>query len=190
WTSPVAVPSKAESVVLLQSLRSLVAVNAKTGKQVWEYKARGGGIPSASVRGSRVFLPSAGLKALEISSKPEAPSEVWEARRLRSGTASPLLSGDKVYTLADPILKCGYAESGDIVWQLRLEGKFSATPVPSGKHLYAFNEKGLGLVIETGSEGKIVSRCDMKEPILASPAVSDGALFVRSDGKLWKISGS
>jgi hypothetical protein len=46
----------------------------------------------------------------------------------------------------------------------------------------------VGLVINTsGEKGEVVASHDFKEQILGTPAISNGALFVRSDRHLWKI---
>jgi hypothetical protein len=52
------------------------------------------------------------------------------------------------------------------------------------------NEKGLLQVVDTSKpEGELVSEMDLGETILSTPAISGNAMFLRSDGKLWKIGG-
>jgi hypothetical protein len=72
---------------------------------------------------------------------------------------------------------------------MRLKGPVSSSPVATKEHLFVFNEEGLGQVVELGKdEGRTVSSIDLKETILCTPAVSGGALYVRSDNTLWKLS--
>ena len=86
-------------------------------------------------------------------------------------------------------LSAGDVETGERMWQLRLKGPFSSTPIASSGHLYFFNEDGFAIVVEVSREGgKIVSELDLGETILCSPAASAGALYVRSDGHLWKFA--
>lgn len=71
------------------------------------------------------------------------------------------------------------------------QGFFSSSPVAAGRFIYATNEKGLLQVVDTSKpEGELVSEMDLGETILGTPAISGNALYLRSDGKLWKISGS
>ena len=99
------------------------------------------------------------------------------------------MQGEKVFTLNDGgILACGNATTGDRLWQLRLKGPFSASPV---EFLYCVNEKGLAQVVDTTKpEGEIVSELDLGETILSTPSIAHGAIYFRSDGRLWKISNS
>ena len=65
----------------------------------------------------------------------------------------------------------------------------SSSPVATREHLFVFNEEGLGQIVEIGpEEGKTVASVDLGETILCTPAVSGGALFVRSDKSLWRLS--
>ena len=75
------------------------------------------------------------------------------------------------------------------MWQLRLKGNYSSSPVAAGDHLYVFNEDGLGQVIQVSDKrGRVVGQPNLGETILASPAVANGALYVRSDAHMWKIT--
>jgi outer membrane protein assembly factor BamB len=109
---------------------------------------------------------------------------------MRFSYASPVVLDGRVYVLDDSILKCAAAASGEIDWQLRLAGPFSGTPVIAGEHLYAVNEDGRLHTVLCGENGEVVATSELGEAILCTPAVAAGALFVRSDGSLWKIAGS
>jgi hypothetical protein len=72
---------------------------------------------------------------------------------------------------------------------MRIKGPSSGSPISTSSHLYFFNENGLGQVIEINrNEGKIVSSIDLEETILCTPAISEKALYVRSDRHLWRLS--
>ena len=87
------------------------------------------------------------------------------------------------------VLKCGDATSGELLWQLRLKGRFWATPVAAGNHLHLVNSDGVAFAVELGEKGKIAATCELGETIQGTPAAGDGALYVRSDKHLWKIAG-
>ena len=83
----------------------------------------------------------------------------------------------------------GDIKNGDRLWQLRLKGPFSATPVAAGKYLYCFNEAGLLQVVDTtAKEGKIVGKFNLNDQILGSPAVGGGAIYVRTNTKIYKLA--
>ena len=87
------------------------------------------------------------------------------------------------------IVKCGDASNGKLLWQLRLKGAFTSSPVAADGHLYYCSENGITYVIDiSGAKGKIVSENQLGATILCTPAIAANSVFVRSDGHLWKIS--
>lgn len=195
WTSPIvfADATSGRALVGLQSGKGLLAVEPTTGKEVWNYAEGASTVPSSAVGpGGVLFVPSSGITALKPGTAGQSPTQLWRSGPLRPGTSSPAVQGDRLFTINGAgVLNCGDARSGERVWQLRLKGPFSASPVMAGNYLYAPNEKGVLQVVDTGKpEGELVSELDLGETILSTPAISGGALYLRSDGKLWKISGS
>jgi len=98
--------------------------------------------------------------------------------------------GGKVFTTNKAgVLTAGDPKTGERLWQTRLKGPFSATHVATATHLYCVNEAGLLQVVDTrGKEGEITGTLNLDEQILASPAVGQGALFIRSNTKIYKIA--
>ncbi len=192
WSSPVLLNQVGgRSVVGLQSSRGVLAVEAASGKRVWEYTEGAATVASPVAAGGLLYVPSHGLTVLEAPVEGETPKQRWRSGQLRPGTPSPLVLGERVYVLNDGgVLTCGQTSDGARVWQLRMKGPFTSTPVASGHHLYAVNEKGLLQVVDTTKpEGEVVSELNLGETILATPSISGGALYLRSDGTLWKIKG-
>ena len=189
WSSPVLTQGPdGKPVVLLQSGKGMVAVEPATGKILWQYDERSSEVPSTTPSHGRLYVPSQGLTVLEpVTGGP--PKQVWHSAQLRPGTASPLVLCDRVYALNDSgILSCGDIADGKRLWQLRLKGPFSATPVVADGLLYCVNEKGLVQVVDPAKpEGEVVSELDLGQTVIGSPAIAANSLFIRSDGKLWRI---
>jgi outer membrane protein assembly factor BamB len=97
---------------------------------------------------------------------------------------------DRVFVLNDAgVLTCGDATNGTRLWQVRLKGPFSATPVAAGNMLYCLNEKGLLQVVDVAQpEGVVLSELDLAGPTLSTPSIANGAMYIRADGKLWKLA--
>lgn len=190
WTSPAIVPGAGGRMrVALQSSQGVVLVEPATGRVVSQYSEGASTLPSTTVSGGRLYVASNGLTVLEPSESGGDFRQVWRAAQLRPGTPSPLVLGERVYLLNDGgVLTCGSTEDGKRLWQLRLKGPFSATPVAAGGFLYCVNEKGLVQVVDpTAPEGAVVSEMELGEAVLATPSIASGSLFVRSDGMLWRI---
>ncbi|MBL9174298.1 MAG: PQQ-binding-like beta-propeller repeat protein [Verrucomicrobiales bacterium] len=190
WTSPgILRGSDGRTQVLLQSSKGVTAVEPSTGKTIWSYDDGASTVPSTTVSGGRLYVPSQGLTVLEPGKEGQAPRQVWRSAQLRPGTSSPLVVGDRVFTLNDGgILTCGDAKEGARLWQLRLKGPFSATPVSAGGLLYCVNEKGLVQVVDPSKpDGAVVSELDLGQAVIGTPSIASDSLFVRSDGRLWRI---
>lgn len=200
WTSPVVLAGKTrdEDLVVLQSGKGLVALNPFTGYESWKYEDGTGTTPSSTQAGGVFFVPSNGLTALDLAAGATAPRVMWQSNKLGPATASPLVLDGRLYNVnGSGVLACAEPKTGNILWQLRLQvpvgektsrGVFSSSPVAAGGHLYFFNEDGVAIVVKGGEAGEIAATHDFAEPILSTPAIADGALFVRSDKHLWKIA--
>ena len=191
WTSPAVLPAtgRRPALILLQSSAGLSAVDPDTGKIVWDFGDGASTIPSASVVDGRIFLPSKGLTSVQLTDAGK-PEQVWNASNLAPSTSSPVILDGMTFTVNSAgALSAGDAQSGKRLWQLRLKGPFSGTPLASNGHLFFFNERGLAFVVKPSpEEGVIVSELDLGETILCSPAASNNALYIRSDGHLWKFA--
>ncbi|MFM1768418.1 MAG: hypothetical protein RJA22_947 [Verrucomicrobiota bacterium] len=190
WTSPLLLAAAGQpTLALLQSSKGLAAVEARSGRPVWNYSDGASTIPSATVHDGIVYVPSQGLTALAPAPDGQSPKQLWRTGQLRPATASPVVLGQRLFTLNEAgVLSCGDTTNGSRLWQLRLKGPFSATPVASGPHLFCVNEKGLLQAVDTSApEGAVTSELDLGQTVLSTPAIAHHALFLRSDTTLWRI---
>ncbi len=191
WASPTVLRGKTpqEDILLLQDRKELSGWDPQRGEKLWAYEASCHTTASATTWDGKVYLPAEGLHALQYDSARRQVELLWREPRLRSENASPVVHDGRVYTIKAPaILVCGDAADGKILWQLRLKGPQWGTPVLAGGHLYCVNHEGLIQIVELGEKGRIVSTGQIDQEILASPAVADGAMYLRSQGHLWKIA--
>jgi outer membrane protein assembly factor BamB len=192
WTSPIVWSGATgdEPQVLLQSSKGIDALDPLTGEVAWSYREGASTIPSSVLAGERIYVPSHGITALRPVAASESPELLWREGRLPPGTASPIVLEGRIYVINNAnVLVCGNLEDGKLLWRLRLTGPFSASPVAAAGYLYFVNEEGLAQVVRPGDKaGELVSENALGEVILATPAVADGGLYVRSDGHLWKIA--
>lgn len=192
WTSPVVLKIAGKESVALQSSQGITAVEPATGKTLWNYSDGTASISSSTPYDAVLYVPSHGITALRPAAGAEPPKQLWRAGQLRPGTASAVVSGEKVFALNDGgVLTCGERATGNRLWQLRLKGPFSATPVAADQFLYCVNEKGLVQVVDTTKpEGEVVSEMDLAEKILCTPSIAGGGIYFRSDTRLWKFTKS
>lgn len=192
WTSPTILPAMngRPALALLQSSAGLTAVDPETGTVVWDFDKGASTTPSSSVVGGKIYIPSFGTTVLEPSADGASFEQLWSESTLSPSTSSAVvMDGMTLSVNRSGALAAGDIETGKRIWQLRLKGPFSGTPVASDGHLFFFNERGVAYVVKvTREKGEIVSELDLGDTILCSPAASNNALYIRSDGSLWKFA--
>jgi outer membrane protein assembly factor BamB len=105
---------------------------------------------------------------------------------------SSLLYYDGVIYMANDVgvLTAIDAVKGERLWQERVDGVFSASPVGGGGHVYFVSENGDTIVIKAGRTPQIVGRNALAERVIASPAIASGRIFIRSDDHLIAVGRS
>ena len=86
------------------------------------------------------------------------------------------------------ILSCLDARTGTTIYQARLPGNYSASPVFVDGRIYFQSEEGVTTVVAPGKEFRRLATSRLDGSTLASMAVSRGSMFLRSDTHLYRIS--
>ena len=176
--------------VLVQSSAGVTALVPRTGEAAWTYGDGASTTASLVVAEGTAYVPSHGITVIRPgTTTPEVAEIVWQEAKLSPSFSSPLWFDGSVFVINDPnVLVRADAKSGAMQWQLRLEGNFFSSPVVAAGHLFVFSHEGVGFVVEPSVKGRIVARHDFGETILGTPSIANDALYVRSDGHLWKIA--
>lgn len=85
------------------------------------------------------------------------------------------------------IASCVDAADGRTLWKQRLGGVFSASPVAAAGKVFLVNEQGEAFVLAAGRDFKLLAKNHLGERTLASPALSGGRLYLRTDQHLFAI---
>ena len=88
------------------------------------------------------------------------------------------------------VVTCADAKTGERVWRQRLGGVFFASPVAGNGKIYLVSETGETFVLRAGRTPEILAQNDLAERLIASPAISRGRLFLRSDRALFAVGES
>jgi outer membrane protein assembly factor BamB len=189
WTTPLTTMTAGKLEVLLQSPKELTAVDPATGTRRWGFEAKGiSTIPSAVAGKGTIYLPAGDFTALKPKADGTTPEVLWTSNRVKPATASPVLYEDRIYCLKGAgLLTCAEAATGNVLWEDRVKGPFSASPVIGDGKLYAVSEEGVTTVIQLGDKPVVLASNPLGEVILGSPAISGGAIFLRSDQHLWCV---
>jgi len=82
---------------------------------------------------------------------------------------------------------CADAKTGARVWRHRLDGVFFASPVAGNGRVYLGSETGTTFVLRAGRTPEVLAENDLDERLIASPAISGGRIFLRSDRTLFAV---
>jgi len=113
----------------------------------------------------------------------------WSLRRQVTYVPSPVYHQGHVYSVIDEGMVCCFdAKTGQSKWEHRLGGRFRSSLVLAGGRIYATNDKGLSTVFEPNPEQfRALASNDLGEFCYATPAISNGRLFVRTGESLYCV---
>jgi outer membrane protein assembly factor BamB len=117
----------------------------------------------------------------------DATHVAWKLLKRTPKRSSPVLVGDLLFMANDGIAACADARTGELLWQERAGGEYSSSLLTDGKHVWFFDEMGLCTVVKASGTYEKVAENTLDAGCLASPAASDGALFVRTRTHLYRI---
>ena len=96
--------------------------------------------------------------------------------------------GDLLFVVDDAgVATCVEAKTGKEVWKERLGGNYSASPIDAAGRIYFFDENGKSTVIEAAPKFRTLAVNRLDDGLMASPAVSGNALYVRTKKALYRI---
>lgn len=212
WTTPVLVALDGDRTDLVISVPSeLWGLNPRTGKLRWYCIQPGGESNSAtaSVVVSEGPEPVAyvlggrdnGSMAAKVGGKGDVTQAniVWQGSD-RASIGTPLLHAGRLYWISRGIANCINAETGDEIYKERLRGgggsggvrggDYSSPILADGK-IYFVTRSGTGHVLKVGDEFEqlAANRFESEQgEYSATPAVSNGQLFIRSTSTLYCVS--
>jgi len=203
--SPAVVPYTAGGTkgwqVVVNGWRHIGGYDLKTGKELWSLK--GGGdipVPTPVFEDGLVVITNAHGKGRPIYAiRADAAGDItdsktaiaWTEPRGGNYMQTPLLDNGLGYFCLDSgVLSVYKMATGERQYQQRLGGGtsgFTSSPVAAGGHLYITNEEGHSYVLALGAEYKLLAENEIGETVMATPAISDGVLYVRGGKHLFAV---
>jgi outer membrane protein assembly factor BamB len=207
WGTPSIHVSGRNAQVVVNGYKHIGGYDARTGKELW--RMRGGGdipVPTPVIHEDLAFItnahgPISPVYAIRMSAagdislkQDQSASEhiAWSLNREGSYMGTPLVYGGLLYNCRwNGVLNCYSARDGTRQYQQRLgEGAtaFTASPVASDGKIYIASEDGDVYVLKAGPTFQLLARNPMGEVCMATPAISEGMLIIRTQNNLVAIS--
>jgi outer membrane protein assembly factor BamB len=112
----------------------------------------------------------------------------WKVGQDAPKTPSPVLVEDLLYMVSDEgVVTCLEAATGKQVWRERIGGNYAASPIYADGRLYFFSQQGKATVLKAGRTCEVLATNTLESGFMASPAVSEKALFLRTKTHLYRI---
>jgi outer membrane protein assembly factor BamB len=198
WNTPILIETATRKELIVNGEFGVKGYDPTTGKELWFCKGFNGRGTPVPASGNGLLFVVNGKPGDIYAVRPGGEGDVSGKRRVwhsaRKGgrdLSSPICVGDYVFVVSmGGIGTCYEAATGKPLWVERLGGKYSASPISAGGLIYQLAEDGTMLIIKPGPLLKIVARSKVEgsgETFRASPAASDGQLFLRSDSALYCV---
>lgn len=195
FCTPLAIEVNGKPQVVVPGAGSVCAYNPQTGEEIWHVNHDGYSvIPRPVFAHGLVYISTSYDRPVVMAIKPDGTGDVtethvaWQTKKATPHTPSLLIVGEELYMVSDGgVAVCLDAKTGDPVWQERLGGNYSASPVFAAGRVYFQDETGTAHVVEAGREFKKLAENKLPERTLASYAVIEGAIILRGDKLLYRI---
>jgi len=171
------------------------ALDPATGREIWRVRHDGYSVIPKPVFGHGLVFLGTGYDApTVIAIRPDGSGDVtdthvvWTCTKGAPHAPSPLLIGDELYFVSDRgVATCLDAKTGREHWTQRLGGNYSASPILADGKIYIQSEEGPVFVLAPGTTYNKLADTGFKERTLASYAVGDDALYIRTEQNLYRV---
>lgn len=197
YTTPVLLRRGSRVEMIVLGGNQLDAYDPATGKQLWYLQTdpRGRTITGATVADGMIF-GAQGMRGPLLAVKPGGPGAlspdaiVWKHVQGTPDSSSPVVWKGLLFWVSDDgIAHCVDARTGELKWKERLGGDFKASPLAAEGRVYFLNKVGRCTVVAAVPKFEVLATNQLDDETIASPAVSDGRLYIRGRKALYCIGG-
>jgi outer membrane protein assembly factor BamB len=195
WATPLVVRGPAGDELVTNGT-TIRGYDPRTGRELWRLRPNSGGLVYVTTG----YPPAFPIYALRPGQRGDLSSAVgvpgndafaWSRERGGAYMSTPIVYRGLLYIPNGGGRLSTYdASTGEPVYRARFSrgGGFTGSPVAADGRLYFPNQDGLIVVVKAGRTYEEVAVNDMQEQTMATPAISDGALYVRTRGHLYALA--
>ncbi len=200
YVPPLIIDVAGKMQLVLSGSKCVAGYDPDTGKQIWIIDGPTEQYVASLVYTEGILCMSAGYPEYHLMGiRPTGVGNVtktaivWHKRRGAAYVPSPIAHGPYFFVVSDRntsengMVSCIEAKTGKRIWMERLGRHFSASPVWAGDYLYFLDDDGTTHVLKAGPKFEVVSRNPLGEQSRASPAISQGQIFIRAEKQLYCI---
>jgi outer membrane protein assembly factor BamB len=205
WGTPTVIEANGRAELVTNATKFARGYDPETGKELWRLARHSEiTVPTPFLGQGLIFITS-GYRPVQpiYAIKPGATGDIslkedtttndfiaWSVEKGGTYQPTPIVYGDHLYTCSnDGIVTCYEAKTGKRLYRERLSGAggHTASPVAAdGRIYFTSEEKGIR-VIKAGPTFELLAVNQLGDPCMATPAISDGMIFIRSQHVVFGI---
>jgi outer membrane protein assembly factor BamB len=195
YSTPLVVQTPTGSELVVNSSERVDGYDPRTGTHLWHV----GGvnrfpIPMPVFHDGVIYMSRGYRSSPYMALRPGGRGDVskthvvWESPTGAPYISSLVYDAGLIYMATDVgAVTVVDATTGQRTSQQRIEGIFSASPVAGDGKIYFVSETGETIVMQAGRTPSVLARNDLGARAIASPAISNGQIFIRTDDHLFAI---
>jgi len=202
YTTPIIVNLNGRDLMISNGSAVCIAYDPNTGKEVWRIvQGEDSTIAMPVENNGMVYFYTAfvtdedGKKYAELFAvDPDGEGDIgathirWRLKSPILQLPTPVVVDGLLYTVdSKGLFSCLDARTGETIWSKKLKGKYHSSPVYANGYIYISSTKGETLVVKAGQELDIVSENTLDGEIWATPALTGGAIIMRTSSYLYRI---
>lgn len=195
YSTPFVVEFAGGAELVVNSSAGMAGHSLTNGERLWFItEANQFPVPAATQKDGIILTSRGHRSGPYMAIRPGGKGDIAASHVVwKVGSGAPYISSilehnGLVYMMGDVgIANVVDAKTGERVWQERLGGVYSASPIAGDGKIYFFSENGEALVLSAGRAPDVLSRNKLTARILGTPAISGGRIFIRSDNTLFAV---
>ncbi len=181
--------------MVMSGSKRIVSLDPMTGSTNWLIEGPTEQFVSSMVYDGAKFYMTAGYPTHHVMAiRPDGSGDVtqthvvWSSEEAKCYVPSPILIEDKLFVADDRgTVNCFDTSNGNRLWQDRLGNHYSASLVTANGLAYFPADDGIMAVVKPGAKMDVLHRNPLGEYSYASPAISNGQIFIRGEHHLFAI---
>ncbi|NQU23925.1 MAG: PQQ-binding-like beta-propeller repeat protein, partial [Candidatus Nealsonbacteria bacterium] len=193
YTTPIFREADGRTEMIVIGGQMLDAYDPTNGRQLWYLPGLvGTEVIRTPVAAHGMIYATQGMRRAVLAVKPGGNGKrtqddiIWSCGQGLYNSPSPVVAGELLFMVNNyGILRCFDAHTGRLKWKERIKGEYRASPLVADGRVYFLNMEGLTTVVSASPRFDRLTENQLDDETIASPAVSDGKIFIRGRKSLY-----
>ena len=196
YGTPFIIPRGNSNQMVSIGAKGVYSYDPENGKELWKAEHRGWSIAPRPVYGEGLVFTMIDRDRPEMwAINPNGSGDItethieWKETKRMPPRASPIIIKGLLFVVdRNGYISCIEAKTGKSIWQKRMKGRFSASPILANNLIYFFNEDTVCTIIKPTRELEIVAENKLSDDkLMATPAFDENSIYIRTEKTLTRI---